>query len=381
MKRRFIILISLLLAFIMCLCACGVKPGQSGSSSQQASSGESGPKKTEAPANTPKPEKPKPILMHEINMNKYREATSWIDYFYEGGRLVSSANIIDRLTSSYDEQGRCITVKAADGTVVAETRYDEQGNIVYYMPRNSTTFMLKDHQGNEIFRSGQNGGMAEDYEYDELGRVVYSRFHTEKLGNIEISFTYEYSPDGLHLDVTRYCNGTINGSMGATYDHQYNLFFEIDYDGKGHIIREVDHSLKNGLITTWTYDDEGRMVERVTDNGGSITTQTWNYDSSGTLVSYVNDEPLCEWTYTYTRSSDGKLLETHTKTVTSDGTVTEWLSQVNEYNSHGDIARRFYYSSYAEDLSDWTSAVYFLYDYDDIDPHIDSSYLKDAPER
>ena len=184
-------IMTLLLALCLLLCACSDNNAQSGEGAKWPQFGLSG----QAGA-TASPTKKESKLLHKITEDKYGTVTHWVDRYYDGDRLLTEEDVITGLTTSYDEQGRERTVTTGMGVVVEEWRYDEAGNLIYYMPQGSTTITLYDHQGNEIYRSAQAGGLAEEYEYDALGRVVSSRFVTEEYGGLEISLSYAYSPDG-----------------------------------------------------------------------------------------------------------------------------------------------------------------------------------------
>ena len=248
-------------------------------------------------------------------------------------------------------------MKTNTGNIVDEYRYDDQGNTIYRLNYNTSLWLSKDSNGNEICRITQAGGMASEFEYDDMGRIVASY-----IIDTDYSFTYEYSPDGLHMKVVLHSN---DGSKP---------YMEVDYDGKGHIIRETSYILKGGpTISTWEYNENGKLIEKEENNFFSDGRTTYEYDENGYLIHTTNYN-VGITDYTYIRDEGGKLLEQHCHLTSRDGVESEWDSAIYEYNNHGDLARVFNYFSGAESKYDWHTVTYYLYDYDNADPFTDRSF-------
>ena len=156
--------------------------------------------------------------------------------------------------------------------------------------------------------------------YDASGRVTECRNLTKNY-----TLTFNYSADGMHLDVMK------DDGTGAV------LFDEIDYDGRGHIVRRVRHSTYDS-IDTWTYDDSGRLLERATEYATRTEKRIYEYDKYGFLVQDSSpDEDSGEViSYFYVLNEYGDMLEWHLirDNTASGGEKEDYRVRLNEYNDH-----------------------------------------------
>ena len=228
------------------------------------------------------------------------------------------------------------------------------------MPMDNETVVLRDQDGHMLYRSPQLSGVAQEFEYDDTGRVIYSRVVSPEE---DTDFTFDYSEDGMRLDVTRHA------SEGDT------LFMEVEYDGKGHMIWEADHSIAYDCISTWEYNDDGKVIYQSQDFADTFYEYKNEYDSNGRLmIRRMNHSNGTSSISEYTRDERGRILSIDRNKINSEGVTEEWSHTLNEYNSYDDLSKKCYYNTYEEDDTDWDRITYYIYDYDHIDPNIGDDY-------
>ena len=328
--------------------------------SQSAEDPESEAEPETAPIVEKRESKPIYKIVDDLSSKKVK----YFIYHYENDVLRSVENITEGTSLVYDEQGRELGSMYTDsGEMFEEYRYDDQGSITYYKYRSVSYgdwLLVIDHQGSEAYRHMQKG--EAEYEYDDSGKLISCRSLTD---NYTLSF--EYSDDGLHANVTK------------TNDDGTSLFSEVEYDGKGHIIRQVNHYSDHDITKTWTYDDNGRLIEETDAQNNRLETTTYEYDRNGDLILQTQTDKSGDAdSYLFIYDENRNMLEWHLihDLTASGGEKEEYRVQLNEYNEQNDIVRSFDYNMGSlESTEHYYKVSYYFYDYDDIDPLTDDSFL------
>ncbi len=295
----------------------------------------------------------------------YGGVTSWVTYTYVEDFLVGMNDPYKGTETEYiySESGKTIVTKDSSGAITEESHYNSKDQLIYIDSSSSKYISLKDDQGNEIYHYVKPGGVEQEFSYDGQGRV--SEIISNSVMGVEYQ-NFEYSSDGLHLDVI----GTLNV---GTADEATMLYMEVDYDSAGHIVMETDYTFKDHFITIWTYDENGRRIGEDQYNGDTLkTSYTWGYDEDGhndRRIDFYNSQGYTT-THFYQRDENGNIIQTYEEQ--EDPTDNEIIYTILEdrsvYNDHGDLGKYYTYKSSAETWEDWDTVTFYFYEYDEI-PH------------
>lgn len=219
-----------------------------------------------------------------------------LKFWYEGDRLSSITDIIDRKVSYEYEDG-----------LLTKVTYPNKGTICYTYTPEGYIESITDQNGNQYVRNeySPDGRVTRQFLcgdseyvmlYDDSRRVntfldVSSQSRTQ----------YYYNRDKLVVK-TVYPDGSCEESG---YDTRQNRIWESNrrggqtrrlFDGDGNVTEET---LPNGLSTSYEYDNDGHLV-REWDNGGR---EQWReYDYYGNLVRIrrrVEGERIQEFGFSY----------------------------------------------------------------------------------
>ena len=313
---------------------------------------------TNAPA-TEQPPAPEPKLLEVVTMQR-GTVTSWITNTYEGDLLVRKYDSYQGIETvySYSEDGKTVITKDRAGNVTNESRYNSQEKLIFIKSTDSEYISLKDNQGREVYHYVKSGGGEHELSYDEQGRVS-EIFSHNSFGDGYLNF--EYSPDGLHLDII----SNVNGST--------SLYTEVDYDSAGHIVKETDRSTRDPFVTTWTYDERGRLTGEEQYQGDTFKVRyTWTHDENGQNDSRIDEYASYTTTHYYLRDERGEFLQIYEEQEdpTNNAIVYTILESRYVYNDRGDLAKRYNYTSSAETWEDWNTVVFYFYEGDQIPQNI-----------
>ncbi len=219
-----------------------------------------------------------------------------LKFWYEGDRLSSITDVIDRKVSYEYEDG-----------LLTKVTYPNKGTICYTYTPEGYIESITDQNGNQYVRNeySPDGRVTRQFLcgdseyvmlYDDSRRVntfldVSSQSRTQ----------YYYNRDKLVVK-TVYPDGSCEESG---YDTRQNRIWESNrrggqtrrlFDGDGNVTEET---LPNGLSTSYEYDNDGHLV-REWDNGGR---EQWReYDYYGNLVRIrrrVEGERIQEFGFSY----------------------------------------------------------------------------------
>ncbi|MBR1759121.1 MAG: hypothetical protein IJ744_10425 [Lachnospiraceae bacterium] len=366
MKHTKLLSLCVLMTVCLMLAGCNGKTVSSDTQSETQTDAEGKTSKTDTEtekdsktdANVAKQqEASKPKLCAEITL-KSGSITSWITYRYEGDLLVEKNDPYQGIATeySYDEDGKTVVTRDCDGygNVTEESRYNSQEKLIYIKSNDSKYISLKDDQGNEVYHYVKNGGAEHELIYDEQGRISQIIYHNAANPGY---FSFEYSSDGLHLDIVA------NDNNGTS-----TLYEEIDYDDAGHIVKETD-----SFVTTWTYDDQGRLIGEERYQGGLFNFRyTWEYDEKGHNSRRIDEFPDYTTTHFYLRDESGNIIQTYQEQEdpTDNEIIYTILESSNVYNNRGALEKHYTYSSYAESWDDWNAVILYFYEGDQIPKNI-----------
>ena len=288
----------------------------------------------------------------------------WITYQYGALGKISRRDESDGSYVEYDLEGREILSTDAYGNV-AETRYDENGNMIESIGPTSHHYM----------------------EYDEQNRPVKETVNTRLADGQETLMeigTYEYSEDGLYKALTTYVTET-----GVT-----RLTAEWRYDTAGNEIyyHLYSRSGENDVIREAEYDEEGRLLwMQYLATDGTVTNRQENtYDEHGNLIRTVDSGTGVlgsTITTTYERDENGQVLlvTKHEVRPDSDPPIdVTYITDLYELNEHGDVRYHYeytvgvdinngnmtFYDEYLEKGKDhFLRLTIYIYDYETIDPY------------
>jgi len=197
----------------------------------------------------------------------------------------------------YDELGRVIARRGADGRVLAQYAYDDNGNVL----------SIKDNAGRET-----------RFEYDALNRVTRS---LDQAG-IPIQFTYDTAghltkvvdPRGFATEYTYDGFGQlwklVSPDSGTT-SYQYNAGGQLAATTRA-----------DGTVIAYTYDSLGRATKAV----GGADERGFVYDSCGTgflCEAWSGESGAVQTSSRFTYTADGRLL-TRTDAVQGAQDVTQY---------------------------------------------------------
>ena len=290
-------------------------------------------------------------------------ANSWTTYQYGALGKRSRRDNSDGSYVEYDLEGREILSADAYGNV-AETTYDENGNMIESIGPSSHHYM----------------------EYDAQGRPTKETVNTrlaDGTETLQIEATYEYSEDGLYKAMTTY-----NVETGVT-----RLTTEWRYDEAGNEIycHIYSRSGENDMITETEYDEDGKILwtQNLTVDGTVTNRVDYIYDEYGNLIQTVNGGTgVLDGTVTYTNELDenGRILLV-TRHEVNPGTNppidATWVTDVYEYTDRGDVRYHYEYTvgvdlstdpySFIDEYTEkgkeyFTRVTIYVYDYDNLDP-------------
>lgn len=247
-------------------------------------------------------------------------------YKYESAQAHFLTDIIDPLGNTgirgeYDDNGRLISMKDADGNNVSITtnlgdnsqvivdalgnqtifQYDARGNTTAVTNAlGNTTTSIYDTNNNLTSETDPLGNTT-SYTYDSRGNVTST---TDPLGNQR---TFSYGVNGVPLSQVDEIGAVTVNSLDSkgnvlsttnplghvtsyTYDSRGNQLTETDalgyvtqfaYDTTGNLVTQIDAT---GYATSYTYDTRGNRLSEssnvTTSAGVVIATTAWTYDSS-----------------------------------------------------------------------------------------------------
>lgn len=218
-----------------------------------------------------------------------------------------------------------------------------------------------------------------EYEYDEEGNVIRENYYTE---NSELGgwAEYKYDKEGNRIE-RKY------------YDENGEIFFEVEGDYEGNVLRSVSYSGTDMYEVVRLYDEQGRVKteqhfsngekssrnEYIYDNRNEETRKNFFYDENG-------EEETWRWEYERLYSDDGKVLSEYAYLVEDTSkSLSYWREyiyntqgdcvEIKEYNDEGSAARvqrseylyddqgnticfREFYDDFAGDVSTWYKKSY-----------------------
>jgi len=217
----------------------------------------------------------------------------------------------DKITYTYDEQGRRIKSVSDDGEGYVETEewfYDEQGRHIKTVTTDYYDGEL-DYSYIEEFAYNENGILIyekwdEDYEifYDDSGREIKTVIHYDDSFS-EIITTYEFDEQGRALKKIQ-------------SDEDTETVTEYTYDDKGNVLTEtILHTYDEDAIyelIEYTYNEKGILIKTeacyLEDGEKSdefYSAEELTYDNEGRLINkkeilkYADEEYLSDTEYTY----------------------------------------------------------------------------------
>ncbi len=185
--------------------------------------------------------------------------------------FISSMGIVnhvdeDKITYTYDEQGRRIKSVSDDGEGYVETEewfYDEQGRHIKTV-------------ANDYYDGELDYSYTEEYAYNENGILIYEKWGED---------------------------------------------YEIFYDDNGREIKTVIHDYEETLeiVTEYEFDDQGRVLKKIQSDEDTETVTEYTYDDKGNVLSeklthtyedeFEGEDGYCELTE-YTYNEKGILIKT-----------------------------------------------------------------------
>ncbi len=310
---------------------------------------------------------PESKILYQIKEEEDGTFSSWILYHYEEDVLSFTEDTLQDVITRYDTERRELLIENSAGEIEEEYRYDAEGSITYLMSAYEITETFLDHDGNMVYAITQEAGQAVTYDLDEQGRITSAHVQSPDQA---YDLVFKYAEDGLHLNVFKQIDG------------EEEPFVEIEYDGKGHIIQEIVYTAEGVETTTTEYNEAGKRTMQLIEVDGHLSRHTvYTYDTNGFLQSNV-----MEWgngssaVLEYTRDEDGKVLAWERVWTEADGSERRRIQQVNEYNDRGHVVRSFWMRTAAQGEGNRKMTIYYIYDYDEIDPETDESYRVAWPE-
>jgi tetratricopeptide (TPR) repeat protein len=188
----------------------------------------------------------------------------------------------------------------AQGTVVCEVEYDEDGNPTTYTNysdgRTITDIEEKtyDNEGDNSmtthYDSGMNIQWQETYEYDTNGNVTKCE-HYDAKGQKEWYDKYSYDSDNRQTGTTRY-----------NADNTVSWWDEYTYDGDTSVTKTAHPSTGDVVVIQieYTYDDYGNETsyqEDYGDDSGSFWEK--EYNAFDDVVKYTYGDTEINYVYTY----------------------------------------------------------------------------------
>jgi len=261
-----------------------------------------------------------------------------VTYIYNfDGRLTSVLKANGGLWNySYDTAGQITEIKDAEGKIVAQNVYDENGRVTeqtdgrgeattlaYSIERNilgqptgREKTEIEDNKGNKIMHYHNEHdylveekdqlGNTKKYEYNDKGLIskrtlpngLEIGFERNALGNIteetrSNGYVSErsYDSNGLLTSATD-VSGTINVTYNANRQpsaitNQIGQTIQYQYNAAGQLASEVD---PNGNTKTYTYNPKGLFATE--QDSGTGATLTYGYDASGNRISITDSAGL-----------------------------------------------------------------------------------------
>ncbi|MBR5012266.1 MAG: RHS repeat protein, partial [Clostridia bacterium] len=246
---------------------------------------------------------------------------SYIEYIYDLVNNVTTADhsAFDAAIYDYDSLGHLETTRYADGTVISENFYDENGRLVAEATNRgsgaaSTTYYTYDvfDRVTEKIVYDMNNVLVyrETYEYNDVytstlslvtktvhgdenaADIVtkayinkYGETVKEDVGGVVTEYEYDYVSNPIRV----YYDDTTLATY--TYDHAGNVTSEtnaledtrtITYDALGRKTSESDYK---GNITNYTYDAAGRLLTMTAPFADGVnTTVKYYYDANGNVT-------------------------------------------------------------------------------------------------
>ncbi len=246
---------------------------------------------------------------------------SYTEYIYDVVNNITTQNHskLDSVIYDYDSIGHIETTRYADGTIVSENFYDENGRLVAEATNRgsgaaSTTYYTYDvfDRVTEKIVYDMNNVLVyrETYEYNDaytstLSLVIktvhgdenaadivtktyinkYGETVKEDVGGVVTEYEYDYVSNPIRV----YYDDTALATY--TYDHAGNVTSEknalgktrtITYDAIGRKVSESDYK---GNITNYTYDAAGRLLTMTAPFADGVnTTVKYYYDANGNVI-------------------------------------------------------------------------------------------------
>ncbi len=215
-----------------------------------------------------------PLTMEQTFENSHGTATFAYD---ENNRLVSiisTGDLPQTVTFSYDEQGNRLSKRFEQNGSVSETKYTYDGQILCLSEEQTTysdgqiftSTTRYDATGNKIHnQQGYSGGEWYEYtwEYDTDGNLTRSSSAGRNGGSNETVYTYDKS-------------GRLLERNGGTWKENYT------YDKAGRLISKAD---SDGVTYTYTYDKNGNQQTKTYNREETTLTTTYTYDQQGNKLS------------------------------------------------------------------------------------------------
>ena len=289
-------------------------------------------------------------------------------YVYDlGGRVLSR----EEMTYPDDPPYNVRTYTyAVDGTI--QHWEDEEGSFGDFYPDGSVQYAHI--AGGNTYEYNEKGLLTHEYyardswhylyTYDEQDRIsveeCYGGAEDEEYGTFVGRTEYHYSDDGLHVETTEY------GTDGNVIETAAGYYEAMDYDSSGNLLYRHHSSRSGNNDWEWkyAYDEAGNMTEEVRTAAGSVTEEThWVYEN-GNLMRKERIVGAATVTTSYSRDEQGRPLTVTVRTENNqDGTLLEeYVSELYEYDDHGNLSKEYRFSQPEYDSSTGeTAAMYETY--------------------
>ncbi|GIU51064.1 hypothetical protein TUM4438_39350 [Shewanella sairae] len=207
--------------------------------------------------------------------------------------LDSELNPIQTLAYyEYDKHGQLLSCRAAPGCSF-DYQYSEEGYLLRWSDL-SQTWVEHDYddKGRAIASRGAEGRFSDQIRFDDAHRIVYYKsaiggikqyYHDERNNIVRIIFP---NGDEIHNE---WLDNQLVAQSNALGERT-----EFSYDAWGQIEQVI---AADGSVTSYQYDDSGRLIGNINPLGAAWK---YEYDVQGNLTC-VSDPLNQQWFYQYTR--------------------------------------------------------------------------------
>ena len=231
-------------------------------------------------------------VLKEFDYDESGEIYKQAEYLYDGEKLITeiTTSFIDKYKTEYEyyEDGTLkaqTTYSSYDGEPFTQDTitlysYDDLGNRTekYYGYDNTLVSVLVYDKNNielkaEYYTNGELDDSRES-RYDEHGNIVYYIYHSSNYF-VEYSWTYKYDDNGNIISMQEYIDTGDGTHLNQEYRHEY--------DENGNEIKYISYYNNPELDK---YSDHSRSAEYEYDENGKLIKETW----------YYRDNTICDWT-------------------------------------------------------------------------------------